>query len=57
MTMARQTKESANLSCKIAADVSDKLTNMSAKTGLSKTVIIEKAVREYCEKYDKTGKI
>ena len=44
-----------NLNCKI--DKSDKLEKFIADTKLSKTATVEKALEEYINKYNKTGKI
>ena len=46
-----------NLNCKIAKSVSDKLEQFIADTKLSKTATVEKALEEYINKYNKTGKI
>lgn len=45
------------LNCRLDKDVSDKLAKMAADTGLSKTRIVNRALKEYIEKYNKTGKI
>lgn len=45
------------LNCRLDKDVSDKLVDMAADTGLSKTRIVNRALKEYIEKYNKTGKI
>lgn len=45
------------LNCRLDKDVSDKLVKMAADTGLSKTRIVNRALKEYIEKYNKTGKI
>lgn len=45
------------LNCRLDKDVSDKLAKMVADTGLSKTRIVNRALKEYIEKYNKTGKI
>ena len=46
-----------NLNCKIDKSVSDKLEKFIADTKLSKTATVEKALDEYINKYNKTGKI
>ena len=46
-----------NLNCKIDNSVSDKLEKFIADTKLSKTATVEKALDEYINKYNKTGKI
>lgn len=50
-----------NLNCKIDKSVSDKLEDKLEKfiadTKLSKTATVEKALEEYIDKYNKTGKI
>lgn len=43
--------------CKIDKSVSDKLEKFIADTKLSKTATVEKALEEYINKYNKTGKI
>jgi len=55
ITMSR--KEYKNLNCKIDKSVSDKLEKFIADTKLSKTATVEKALEEYINKYNKTGKI
>lgn len=54
--MPRKPKEHVNYSCKMAADVFEQLQKMSDETGLPKTTIVEKALKKYIEKYDKTEK-
>lgn len=46
-----------NLNCKIDKSVPDKLEKFIADTKLSKTATVEKALEEYINKYNKTGKI
>ena len=46
-----------NLNCKIDKSVPDKLEKSIADTTLSKTATVEKALEEYINKYNKTGKI
>lgn len=55
--MARQAKDFKNLNCKVDKEVSDLLEKFIADTGLSKTATVEKALDEYINKYNKTGKI
>lgn len=50
-------KEYKNLNCKIDKSVSDKLEKFITDTKLSKTATVEKALDEYINKYNKTGKI
>lgn len=50
-------KEYKNLNCKIDKSASDKLEKFIADTKLSKTATVEKALEEYINKYNKTGKI
>ena len=46
-----------NLNCKIDKSISDKLEKSIADTKLSKTATVEKALEEYINKYNKTGRI
>ena len=46
-----------NLNCKIDKSVPDKLEKLIADSKLSETATVEKAVEEYINKYNKTGKI
>lgn len=46
-----------NLNCKIDKSVSDKLEQFIAETKLSKTATVERALEEYIEKYNQTGRI
>ena len=50
-------KEYKNLNCKIDKSVSDKLEKFIADAKLSKTATVEKALEEYINKYNNTGKI
>ena len=50
-------KEYKNLNCKLDKSVSDKLEEFIADTKLSKTATVEKALEEYINKYNKTGRI
>ena len=55
--MARQNKDYKNLNCKVDKEVSDMLEKFIEKTGMSKTSTVERALKEYIEKYNRTGKI
>lgn len=55
--MARQAKDFKNLNCKIDKEVSDKLEKFITDTKMSKTATVERALTEFIEKYNKTGKI
>lgn len=55
--MARANKEYKNLNCKIDKEISDLLEQFTEKTRMSKTATVEQALKEYIEKYNKTGKI
>lgn len=46
-----------NLNCKIDKALSDKLEKFIQDTRLSKTATVEKALEEYINKYNKTGRI
>lgn len=50
--MSRSKKDGVFFNCYMSADVHDALVEYAAETGLSKTVIVEKAVAEYvmCKK-------
>lgn len=50
-------KDYKNLNCKIDRSVSDRLEKFISETRLSKTATVEKALAEYIDKYEKTGKI
>ena len=53
----RETKDFINFSCKLERDAAEMLAKLSKETGLPKTTAIERAIREYYEKYKKTGKV
>ena len=53
----REQKIYKNVNCKIEKSVAEMLEKFVKKTGLTKTTTVEKALKEYIEKYDKTGKI
>lgn len=53
----REQKIYKNVNCKIEKSVAEMLEKFVKKTGLTKTATVEKALKEYIEKYDKTGKI
>ena len=55
--MRRKRKIWVNLSMKINKDVAEKLEMMNADTGIPKTIIVEKAVSEYVDRYLETGKL
>ncbi len=55
--MARANKEYKNLNCKVDKTVSDKLEKFIEETKLSKTATVEKALTEFIDRYNKTGKI
>ena len=55
--MAQKSKEFKNLNCKIDKEVSDKLEKFIEDTKMSKTATDERALTEFIEKYNKTGKI
>lgn len=55
--MARTNKEYKSLNCKIDKEVSDKLEKFITDTKMSKTATVERALTEFIEKYNQTGKI
>lgn len=55
--MPRMKKDYKNICCKIEKEISDKLENFIKETKLSKTATLEKALEEYIDKYNSTGKI
>lgn len=55
--MEKQKKEYDTINCKIDKSVSDMLKSFVEETGLSKTVTVEKALKQYIQKYKQTGKI
>ena len=55
--MARANKEYKSLNCKIDKGVSDKLEKFITDTKMSKTATVERALTEFIEKYNQTGKI
>ena len=55
--MARASKDYKNLNCKIDKEVSNKLEKFIADTKMSKTATVERALAEFIDKYNKTGKI
>ncbi len=50
--MARKKKEYANVGIKMEKSVSDKLDKYCEDTGMSKTAVIERAVKNYIESID-----
>lgn len=55
--MARQTKESKSLNCKIEKETFEMLEKFIQETKMSKTATVERALIEYIQKFKKTGKI
>ena len=55
--MPRPKKASDTLNCKVEKQISDKLIRLCEETGLSKTKVVEKALIQYIERYQETGKI
>lgn len=51
--MARKKKEYANVGIKMEKSVSDKLDKYCEESGMSKTAVIERAVKSYIENNDK----
>ena len=51
--MARPTKDYRSFSMKIATPVFERLNKHCEDTGITKTAIIEKAITEYLDNYDK----
>lgn len=49
--MPRLPKNYTNLTCRLATDASDKLQIMVDKTERTKTVIVERAIREYYDNH------
>ena len=57
IVMAQKTKDFKSLNCKIDKEVSDKLEKFIEDTKMSKTATVERALTEFIEKYNQTGKI
>ena len=57
LIMARQTKESKSLNCKIEKETFEMLEKFIQETKMSKTATVERALIEYIQKFNKTGKI
>lgn len=55
--MARANKEYQNLNCKIDISVSDKLKQFTEDTRMSKTATVERALTEFIDRYNSTGKL
>lgn len=55
--MARPKKDSIKITCSVAASSVKKINELSEKTSLSKTSVVERAVEMYYENYRNTGKI
>ncbi len=51
--MARKKKEYANIGIKMEKSVADKLDKYCEESGMSKTAVIERAVRSYIKAEDK----
>ena len=54
--MARAKKEAENFSCKIAVEIYKKLEEYCRVSGLSKTAVVEKAVKRYVDENLETMK-
>lgn len=54
--MARPKKESHPITIRIAQELFDRLNDFCDRSGLSKTVAIERALTEYINAYDKLMK-
>ena len=55
--MSRHPKDYEIFSGRICRESADKLNQIRDETGLTKTVIVEKAIDRYYEYYKKSGKI
>lgn len=53
----KKQKEFEHFSCKLEKTAAKMLEQINEETGLPKTTIAERAIREYFEKYKQTGKI
>ena len=53
----RKAKEFECFSCKMDKDISKMLTEITEETRLSKTAVVEKAIKTYYDNFKKTGKI
>jgi hypothetical protein len=55
--MARTLKEHRAINCKIEKEAYDMLESFITKTGLTKTVTVEKALKAYISTYNRTGRL
>ena len=55
--MSRPRKDSEILSCRLDKSVSDKINEIVAEVGLTKTKTVEKAVEKFYEEYKRTGRV
>ena len=56
--MARtKIKKSETLNCRLDKSVSDKINEIVAEVGLTKTKTVEKAVEKFYEEYKRTGRV
>lgn len=54
--MARPTKDSTPVNIKMDTEVYQMLEKYSIEAGMTKTIVIERAVKEYVEKHSLTNK-
>lgn len=50
----RQKKDSVNFSCKLDKNIAEKVDIMVERTGLTKTSVIEQAVKAYYKEFEKS---
>ena len=55
--MAKPSKDYVPLNIKLDRQVAEILDKFTQKTGITKTAATENALKEYIDKYNKTGKI
>lgn len=55
--MPRALKEHRAINCKIEKEAYDMLESFITKTGLTKTVTVEKALKAYISTYNRTGRL
>ena len=55
--VGRPKKNGKHVNCYVREDIANALEELTIKTGLPKTTVVEKALIEYIERYKKTGKI
>lgn len=55
--MPRVKKPHQVLNIKIDINLAEKMDKFISETGLTKTATVERALKQYFEKYDQTGKI